>query len=449
MRKLAFVLIGMVVILSGLWMASRALPPTEQQQQALATLCDPPGFEGSNAFPALWLMPYAVPREEWDTVIAADIAAHLQAWETWTRTNGSLMSGSTAANHYSSLRPDAADRDLFCQSGRGNCLDQVRVDVDAVGELVTRHEPLLDRIEALAEHDFVQNVFPPKLFFQAPAFQVNQHLHTRHALHFVEGRVDEALLDTCDYLLTWRRLGTNSDTLIVRLVGHSQEIQRSAVLLADMLAELPPGYPLPAGCSAVQELPDLDALGICQPLQGEFQSISAAHEAMDQLSNLPSNTLAQRARKPLHRLVFDGEATNARIASSYGQWCNDDMRDTILADDPAPTLVDPPGRFSFRCLSNILGCQLSGLVSAQMVSPFHVRHLDYGAKRRLLGALIWLQQNAVDGDFAEAFGRLPAEFQSETRPLRLDVGDNILSVPLHNQSESPEFSLPLPGARAI
>lgn len=448
MRKLAFVLIGMVVILSGLWMASRALPPTEQQQQALATLCDPPGFEGSNAFPALWLMPYAVPREEWDTVIAADIAAHLQAWETWTRTNGSLMSGSTAANHYSSLRPDAADRDLFCQSGRGNCLDQVRVDVDAVGELVTRHEPLLDRIEALAEHDFVQDVFPPKLFFPTPAFQVNQYLHTRHALRFVEGRVDEALVDTCDYLLTWRRLGTNSDTLIVRLVGHAQEIHRSAVLLADMLAELPPGYPMPASCQAVKDLPEPDALSICQPLQGEFRSIAASHEAMNQLSNLPSDTLVQHMRKPLHKLLFDGEATNARIASSYGQWCSDDMRDALLADDPAPTLPDPPGRFSFRCLSNIMGCQLSGIGSVHM-GAYHVRHLDYGAKRRLLGALIWLQQNAINGDFAEAFDRLPAEFQSETRPLRLDVGDNTLSVPLHNQSETPAFSLPLPGSRAI
>ncbi len=448
MRKLAFVLIGMVVILSGLWMASRALPPTEQQQQALATLCDPPGFEGSNAFPALWLMPYAVPREEWDTVIAADIAAHLQAWETWTRTNGSLMSGSTAANHYSSLRPDAADRDLFCQSGRGNCLDQVRVDVDAVGELVTRHEPLLDRIEALAEHDFVQDVFPPKLFFPTPAFQVNQYLHTRHALRFVEGRVDEALVDTCDYLLTWRRLGTNSDTLIVRLVGHAQEIHRSAVLLADMLAELPPGYPMPASCQAVKDLPEPDALSICQPLQGEFRSIAASHEAMNQLSNLPSDTLVQHMRKPLHKLLFDGEATNARIASSYGQWCSDDMRDALLADDPAPTLPDPPGRFSFRCLSNVMGCQLSGIGSVHM-GAYHVRHLDYGAKRRLLGALIWLQQNAINGDFAEAFDRLPAEFQSETRPLRLDVGDNTLSVPLHNQSETPAFSLPLPGSRAI
>lgn len=76
MRKLAFVLIGMVVVLSALWLASRALPPTDTEREALTLLSSPPTFEGSNAFPTLWLMLYDVPAEEQAAVMAADIDAH-------------------------------------------------------------------------------------------------------------------------------------------------------------------------------------------------------------------------------------------------------------------------------------------------------------------------------------------------------------------------------------
>lgn len=446
MRKPAFVLIGIIVILSGLWLASRALPPTQQEKTALAALSDRPGFEGSNAFKALWLLPYDVPKEEWDAVIAADIEAHQQQWQGWLQSNDSWPSGSTAEAHYPSLLPDPADRDLFCRPAQHNCLDHVRADVDAIAALVTRHEPLLDRMTALASHDYLQSVFPPHLPFLTPGFQINRYLQTRHALDFVEGRVDEALADTCTHLLAWRRLGTHSDTLIMRLIGHAHEMQHSAVLLADMLAELPSGHPLPATCETIQEPPALEALSICQPLQGEFQLLAAANEVINSPANQPADTFAQRARQPLHRLLFNAEATNARLAPSYGQWCSDELQAAIPADDPAPAMPEPAGRFNLRCLSNLLGCQLSDMGSVHMVA-YHVRHLDYGAQRRALSSLIWLHQNAVNGDFADAFARLPAELQSDTRPVRLEADQRRIAVALHNPSETPEFSLPLPGSR--
>ena len=446
MRKLAFVLIGMVVVLSALWLASRALPPTDTEREALTLLSSPPTFEGSNAFPTLWLMLYDVPAEEQAAVMAADIDAHWprQAAPWAEGYAGSIVSG--AAADYRELRPDEEDRQLFCRSSAGSCLDQVRADPDQIRELVSRHSALLDRIASLADHDYVQNLFPPELLFPSPSLQVNLYTKTLHALNFVDGDIDQALAGTCRDLKTWRRVGTNSDTLLMRMIGQAFESRNFAPLLADMLAELPPGHPLPEACLGLARTAEVDDLSICLPMRGEFQFIKATTQNLDFRNDPGADTLSKRWRNRIHSLFFRPDASMARVAPHYAQWCGERLRNAVIADDPDPDLLELPSRISFRCLGNWAGCLLADL-SLTAPSAYHVRHLDYGAYRRALAALIWLQQQGNDSGYGDTFASLPAELQSQTRPLRLDLESASIRVELYHTAEHPDFSLPLPGSR--
>ncbi|MCC5865577.1 MAG: hypothetical protein JJU31_10695 [Wenzhouxiangella sp.] len=446
MRKLAYGLIGLVVIMSGLWLASRALPPTDTEREALTLLSSPPTFEGANAFSTLWLMLYDVPAEEGDAVMAADIDAHRRHHaRPWAEGNA-VPIVSKAATRYRELRPDEEDRQLFCQSSAGSCLDQVRTDPDRIRQLVLRHSTLLDRIASLADHDYVQNLFPPELLFPTPALQVNLYTKTLHALNFVDGDIDQALEGSCRDLQTWRRLGAHSDTLLMRMIGQAFESRSFAPLLADMLAELPLGHPIPEACLRLAQTAEIDELSICLPMRGEFQFVKATMQNPDFHNDPSADTLSIRWRNRMHSLFFSADASVARVAPHYAQWCGERLKSAAIADDPSPDLLEPKPLISFRCLGNWAGCLLTDL-TLTAPSAYHLSHLDYGAYRRALAALIWLQQHGQDIEYGDTFASLPAELQSETRPLHLDLESASIHVELHQVSEHPVFSLPLPGSR--
>jgi hypothetical protein len=446
MRYFLLALIVVTVLVTGLWLVSRSLPASQAQREALALLETPPTFEGSNAFTALWLLPYDVPEAEHNAAMTADIEAHVRNRTKPLEDQVALLGHSLAAEQYANLRPEGEDRDLFCRSGRVSCLDQVRADPDSVRSLVARHARLLERIAALADHDHVQILFPPDFMSPTPGFQLTSYIQTEHALAFVDGRVGDALEGTCRDLATWQRLGTNTDTLLMRMIGQAFAGKGYAELLADMLAELPPGHPLPHNCQGLLRPPEPEALNMCQPMRGEFQLLQAG------LREIGSGfgPLVQPDEVPwserMRLKAFRYEPSIALAAPHYAQWCSDDIRDAVAADNPAPELLDQPGRFNLRCLANLYGCWMVGITTPAF-APYHAGHLDHGARMRALAAVLWLQQHATEQSLEAAFVSLPDELQSATRPLRLEFEHARLSVELHHQSEGQYFTLPLPGSR--
>src|SRR5690606_18032714 len=152
-----------------------------------------------------------------------------------------------------------ADRALFC-SLRGDCLQQMRADPDGYTALVARHGVLLDRIDALSGYDFYRSQAPLDPRAPIPMFSL-AHLGITHAAQsYASGDVDAGLAHACTGVQTWRTLGTDADSLIVKMLGIGLATDGYGRLLAQMLAELPAGHPLPVACEAALVPVSMDEL---------------------------------------------------------------------------------------------------------------------------------------------------------------------------------------------
>src|SRR3546814_429718 len=143
-----------------------------------------------------------------------------------------------AAAQYRDLQPNDADRALFC-SPYDDCLQRVRADPDGYAALVARHGVLLDRIAALSGYDFYRSQAPLDPRAPIPMLSLAHLGVTRAAQAYASDKVDEGLAGACAGVRTWRTLGTDADSLIVKMLGIGLATDGYGRLLAQMLAELP------------------------------------------------------------------------------------------------------------------------------------------------------------------------------------------------------------------
>src|SRR3546814_14770872 len=99
---------------------------------------------------------------------------------------------------------------------------------------------------------------------------------TRAAQAYASGKVDEGLAGACAGVRTWRTLGTDADSLIVKMLGIGLATDGYGRLLAQMLAELPAGHPLPVACETALAPVSVDELSICETMRGAYPSSAAA-----------------------------------------------------------------------------------------------------------------------------------------------------------------------------
>ena len=93
------------------------------------------------------------------------------------------------------------------------------------------------------------------------------------AREFIAGRRQQAVEGVCRDLAGWRRISSNADSLIANMIALSM-VRQNALLLSEMLAELPAGEALPAACSAALG-PTTDAeLDSCPAMQYESRFAS-------------------------------------------------------------------------------------------------------------------------------------------------------------------------------
>src|SRR3546814_5018154 len=106
------------------------------------------------------------------------------------------------------------------------------------------------------------------------------HLGVTRAAHaYASDKVDEGLAGACAGVRTWRTLGTDADSLIVKMLGIGLATDGYGRLLAQMLAELPAGHPLPVACDAALAPVSVDELSICETMRSSEASSAAAFDA--------------------------------------------------------------------------------------------------------------------------------------------------------------------------
>src|SRR5690606_11887867 len=163
----AVVAVAAIVVLA--WLAGRASGPGRMQREALALMQAPWVAPGSNAFDALWLLPYPVDDADMAGIVERD-AARLRAapppgGDGWT---GAAAFRSEAATHHPVQLPDSDDRARLCTAYGEDCLIRVRADLPAYQALLERHAGLFQRVAALERHGHVANRFPARMDMPFP-----------------------------------------------------------------------------------------------------------------------------------------------------------------------------------------------------------------------------------------------------------------------------------------
>ncbi len=437
------IVLGMVLLAVAGYVVLRALGPSQGEREALALLdAGPEPRAGVDGFAALYTARHDIPAAARDAVVAEDVRRLVASPPPG---EDGVPAWTSALEEWPSLQPARGQGDPpWCSARGSDCLDRVRAAPDAYAGLLQRHAGVLDRAAGLRDADRFANPFPPRLDAPFPAFQSLVRLATRTAWQFQAGQVDLALAHACQDVALGRRMIEAGDNLIGSMIGAAL-LQDNASLLGQMLAELPRDYPLPAQCArAVTPALALEQ-GLCRTMQAEGRFTVAGLRDLDPV--VASEASSRDVPEWALRLLFDPEATAARVAPVFTAYCQEPARRQLAADLPLPP--PPLAPKSPRCLVNAIGCVLSDIAAPPYVD-YALRLQDADAQLRTLATLLELrgQDGAMD---AAALERLPAARSDRARPLLLDAGAGTLGVALYarrKDADAPRtWSLLLPASR--
>ncbi|MGO1720066.1 MAG: hypothetical protein ACTHZI_07755 [Luteimonas sp.] len=437
--RIGVALLALLVTLAAVWGASRLLGPTAEQRRAVEVFEQLPPPQGSNAFPALWLLQWDVPESEQAAVVAED-AERFRALPPWgdpARGEATLNLQSVAAGRYEDLRTGLADDPASCGPREGGCLERVRAARDAHAERLEQSARLVDRVQVVFDHAHYRSLLPPAVDGPIPPLSLLSLGKTRHALQFVDGETDAALAGTCRRVDGWRRIAGNADSLLVTMYAVAG-IQGDGHLLADMLAELPPGHALPSACAAALAPPRSDELSLCPAMRGEWEFGKSAFDALQADTRLGSRVVRW--------LLVDQEATAALSASNLAWACGEQAEQAVAQDRPMHPPQQDGGPWRFGCVANVAGCVLME-VARPAYADYGQRMQDSGARVRVLGTLAWLRERAAAGDARSAHDLLvdlPEGLRSPGRAVEVDPDGRHLRIELFDIRQDSHWRVPLP-----
>lgn len=438
-KRVGLAALAAIALLAALWGISRALYPTDQQLEALAVMQLPEPPEGLNAFAALWTLDRGVPPNEMRQVIEQDAARIAELPQFPDPDDAEAAEFVSASEQYPDLAPSPDDRDLFCRPQRENCLEKVDRDPSTYRALVERNQELLDRIDALADYDFVRQQLPWNMNASLLAPDNAGLTTTRHALLFVEGRVDEALAESCRGISTWRKLGASGDTLILRLLSNLYAVHYHGALLGEMLSKITADHPLPPECEHALAPPPAQELSLCTAMRGEYELITETTGPM--LEDLNGRSWWSSL---MIFLLYDAEATAAARAQNLAPICGEREIERIATDKPEVEQSEAPGTRRFACLGNLSGCVMS-LIPAPAYRSYRIRMQDFGARVKLLATLAWLRENANEFRQLEPLlARRPEALTSPTRDIVVGDDGASLQIGMFDDTRGSTWSVPLP-----
>lgn len=439
--RIGCVLLALVVLLAALWGASRLRGATAEQRAALELFEQAPQPQGRNAWPLLWLLQWDVPEAELEAVAAEDVARFDALPRPGDPGRGEAIRTfeSVAAGRYRDLADSLADQPASCGLRENGCLAMVRAGRDAHAARLEDARELVDRVEALAGYDHLHTMIPPAMDAPLPRLQWLGLPLTRHALWFADGEHERALAGSCRAISGYRRLFAQADSLISAMVGVAV-LEGQASLLAQMLAELPPGLELPSECDeALAPLPP-GGFSTCPAMRGEWGMIRSADEWM-------KAGLSEDGLQAVW-LLYDPKATAALQASYLGWPCGEQAARMRAQDVPA----GPPelrfGKWRFECWANVTGCIVSE-IARPAYAAYEMRAQDATARLRLLQTLAWMRERVAAGDGRDARALLaenPPGPEGSPRSFEVDADGTRLRMSLFDERHDSHWSIPLPPA---
>ena len=145
-------------------------------------------------------------------------------------------------------------------------------------------------------------------------------------------------------------------------------------------------------------------------------------------------------------LAHDTGATKALRAQSLAPICAEPEHQRIAADNPEIPQSGPRSVWRFECLGNFIGCVTTGL-TAGVYSDYRLRMQDFGARLRLLGALVEARAEGRGGPqrTAGALQRRLAALSHAHRTYEPDPQGGAIRVELFEPRNEAYWSIPVPG----
>ncbi len=393
-------LVALALLVLGI---SWAMPIPAAERAALEMMEAPPAARPpqANAFAAVWLLPYdGIPSAQWEALVAEDAGRFREP------ASAHRPGISVADERFAAVTRDTT----WCRQG-ASCLAQVKTHADEVAAAHQGHEALHERIAALSGYRYYRNAFDLDPGVPFPQMAMVLERTPALALAHVRGDSALALQGVCEDVSSARMLMSDSDMLLVAMVGGAWA-ERSAALFTDILAELPADVAVPPVCTRAFLPPQLAELDLCQPMRGEF---AFQQTAMVQLSGS-------------EQLLLDKRKTLARNAWLLSRSCADDVQAQIRQDQRVK-LAPPPSVWDLSCVANAVGCTLVD-IAGPAYDQYPRRMQDVGAQLRMAGAMLWLRgQPHSEGGAAEVLAGLPSELGSAERPLRISDDGKRVQVP--------------------
>lgn len=426
-RALA-VLVGLfaayALLLWGEW-----LPPVPaENRQALALMRQAPerATGERNAFARLWLIQQDVPEAEIESVAEAD-------WAAYRAQEASGPVPDFRAPSTETHPPQRIEPDQFCPRAPAPCLALVRADPERARRNLDQHRGFLQRALGLRETDHARYPLQASWYSPIPPLQhLGPVMAMDAALRFVDGDVDAALSDVCSNLSTWRRLRSRTNMLIVDMVGIAFAANQ-AVLLAEMLAELPAEHPLPASCDQALAPQGAEEFDQCDTWRGEFalsERFLAEPEAWTVAQIMGRE---QDWRDRFAPLLVNGRSTVASVARDFARLC------------PAMAELAPHEPGLLDRVFNPGGVWL-WQVGRTNFAHYGRRADDFATLLQALRTVVWLRGKS---DAVAAFQERPTILATPRHLIEIDVDAAELRwSPLEpRQDEPPQWRLPLAASR--
>ena len=449
MLKWFAVMAGVVLLLVvGVYLASRAMGPASAEKDALALVDAVPDYQGKDGFAALYTVAHDIPEAKQGSVLAEDLQ-RVMALPPLPADGTGAPTWRSALEDWPALGESRADDPAWCSLREPGCLERVRSTSQDYAGLLGRNAAQLERAASLSAWDYFAYPFPPRLDAPLPAFQSLTRLTTRDAWRFANGETDAGLAGVCAGVAQGRKLIAAGDSLIGSMIGAAL-VQGNATLLAEMLAELPRDHVLPAQCeSALTVITPLED-GVCRTMLSEARFVVGGMRTQV-TAQMAGDLTAKKIPNWTARLLFDPERTVARMAPKFAWYCGDEARELLAQDRPLLDRSPPPTRWSLQCASNPVGCILADIAQPAYMD-YGLRLQDAEARLRATAALLWLREQPGAMDEA-ALARLPASMQSPARPLHLDTVAGALATALYDQAGKRDnrhdgnWAVPLPASR--
>jgi hypothetical protein len=423
--KWAFIAVALAIPLgiAGFFVGMRQAPLTPAQMLALKRLAQPtPSLRpDKDASDLVWVLDRDVPEDR-----RHEVAGKIREYESRRGKPGVALRDPRLEWPRFSTPPRGAGT---CDDSKPGCLAYVSEQRSLVAATLDANSGALELQRQLADFDGYRRGFEENLHAGLPNLgEFRRLLTTSFALQFASGEPLSAVEGVCHDLAGWRRVGGNSDDLVVSMIGVAW-VRQDLMLLADMLAKLPKDTALPDQCNDALAASKDYEFDLCPAFRSEFglyRQMRAIYAASDD--------------KPLPPWMVDWRRTEARIAEDVGRFCDPAIIQRQRADKPVSL---PPAAVctDWQRRADPVGCVLSQSVQNDLRAQSLDRRTDQSQMLALMRAVVWLRASVTSKEeVAEALTRVPTDIGLLRAP-EYDLENDRISIALHETSRQARFEI--------